>query len=120
MRIAVATEGGNVAAHFGRCPLYTLVDIESKKVINKEVVANPGHQPGLLPRFLRQYNADYIICGGMGPRAQDLFASFGIKTIIGVSGSVEKAISAFCSGTLEIGESSCDHSDSEGGHQCRH
>jgi len=24
MRIAIATEAGQVAAHFGRCPLYTL------------------------------------------------------------------------------------------------
>ena len=44
MRIAVSTDGDQVSAHFGRCPSFTIVEIEDGKVSKKEVVDNPGHQ----------------------------------------------------------------------------
>lgn len=34
MRIAISTDGKYVSQHFGRCPSYTLVDIENGKAIN--------------------------------------------------------------------------------------
>ena len=40
MRIAISTDSGKVAMHFGRCPQFTIVDIEEKKVIRKEVIEN--------------------------------------------------------------------------------
>jgi predicted Fe-Mo cluster-binding NifX family protein len=50
-----------------------------------------------------------IVAGGMGPRAHGLFAERGIKTIVGVSGSVADALNALARGELEGGESMCDH-----------
>ena len=54
MRIAISTDGGTVSAHFGRCPAFTIVDIEDGKVLHKEEISNPGHHPGFLPRFLHK------------------------------------------------------------------
>jgi len=51
MRIAISTDKGFVSAHFGRCPSYTIVDIEERKVIKSEEIANPGHSPGFCPVF---------------------------------------------------------------------
>lgn len=73
MRIAVATENGQVAQHFGRCPEYTLLDVESGQIRSKVVIPNPGHQPGFLPPYLAEKGVSCIIAGGMGPSAQDLF-----------------------------------------------
>ncbi|OQA22186.1 MAG: Dinitrogenase iron-molybdenum cofactor [Actinobacteria bacterium ADurb.Bin346] len=114
MKIAISTDGDNVSAHFGRCPEYTLVDIEENKVISKEVIANPGHQPGFLPQFLKEKGVNVIITGGMGPRAQQLFADAKIDTILGIEGSIKDTIDKFVSGDLIGGESICSEGAGRG------
>ncbi|NMB41114.1 MAG: dinitrogenase iron-molybdenum cofactor [Firmicutes bacterium] len=115
-KFAVATEGTDVAQHFGRCQAYTLVDVENDKVVNKTVIPSPGHQPGFLPRFLAEKGVKCVIAGGMGPRAQALFSEQGINTVVGVIGPVEEAIENFLSGTLAGGPSLCGHVQGDGGH----
>ena len=107
MKIAISTDNGFVSEHFGRCPAFTIADIEGGKVLKIEEINNPGHQPGFLPGFLAERGVKYIICGGMGNRAQSLFAERGIIPIIGVSGKVSEVIDEFVQGRLRGGESSC-------------
>lgn len=107
MRIAISTDSGLVSAHFGRCPEYTIIEIENNELKKKETISNPGHQPGFLPRFLHDQGVDCIIAGGMGARAQGLFAEQGIQTILGISGSIDEVVEKILSGTLEGGESLC-------------
>lgn len=109
MRIAVATEGGRVAAHFGRCPEYTLLDVRDGTIERRAVITNPGHQPGLLPVYLAGLGVTCILAGGMGPRARDLFAREGIRAVAGVSGGVDEAVHGYLDGTLQPGESQCEH-----------
>ncbi|MCK5161180.1 MAG: NifB/NifX family molybdenum-iron cluster-binding protein [Candidatus Aureabacteria bacterium] len=108
MRAAISTDGGFVSAHFGRCPSFTIIDIENGKVAKKEVLDNPGHQPGLIPQFLHQKGVECIICGGMGMRAVGFFEELGIQAIVGISGKIEEAIEKLQKGTLEGGKSSCN------------
>lgn len=107
MKIAISTDDDFVSPHFGRCPLFTIVDIEDGKVVKREAVENPGHQPGNIPQFLHQQGAECIICGGMGARAQGFFDELGIKTVVGVSGKISEAIEKLLKGTLEGAESLC-------------
>jgi predicted Fe-Mo cluster-binding NifX family protein len=107
MRVAISTDGEFVSAHFGRCPSFTIVDIENGKVTRKEVVNNPGHHPGYIPQFLHQKGVTCIICGGMGMRATGFFEELGIQTIVGISGKINDAIKELLKGTLEGGESLC-------------
>lgn len=107
MRIAISTEGQYVSPHFGRCPYFTLVDIENGKTVKKVEIANPGHSPGNIPLILHEKGVKQIVCGGMGARAQGFFEEMGIKTIIGVSGSIDEVIEKLKKGVLEAGESSC-------------
>jgi len=115
MRIAVATEGGQVAPHFGRCPEYTLFDVAQDRVVSRRVLPNPGHEPGFLPDYLARLGVDVVIAGGMGPRAQGLFAARGVRPVIGAGGRVDDVVAAFLAGTLVTGESRCDHGP---GHRC--
>lgn len=118
MKFAIATELNRVAQHFGRCPEYTLVECAEGKVQQMEVIPNPGHEPGFLPRYLANHGISCIIAGGMGPRAQSLFAEQGIKTITGISGLVDDVIDAYLTGNLQPGESSCDHPGDHHGCGC--
>jgi predicted Fe-Mo cluster-binding NifX family protein len=107
MRVAISTDGRNVSQHFGRCPSFTIVDIEDGKVAKKEVVANPGHQPGYIPQFMHEKGVNCIIAGGMGMRATSLFSELGIQSILGVSGQIDEVIESLLKGTLKGGESLC-------------
>ncbi|MGI6129512.1 MAG: NifB/NifX family molybdenum-iron cluster-binding protein [bacterium] len=109
MRIAVATDNNQVAAHFGHCQEFTLYDAQDGKVTAKTVVPSPAHQPGLLPRFLGEKCVNCIIAGGMGPSAQDLFAQQNIAVVVGASGPTDDVVKAYLSGDLSLGASACHH-----------
>ena len=109
MKVGIATEGDIVAQHFGRCQAYTIVEFEGDKVMNQEVIQSPGHQPGFLPGWLAKFSVKWVVCGGMGPRAQELFQEQGITPIMGVTGTITDTINKICTGTLEGGENICDH-----------
>jgi len=108
MRVAISTDGDFVSAHFGRCPTFTLVDIDNGKIVEKTEVVNPGHQPGAIPQFLHQKGVNCIVAGGMGMRATSFFEEYSIKTVVGVSGKVDEVIEKLKKGTLEGGESLCN------------
>ncbi len=114
MKIAISTDGDFVSAHFGRCPSFTIVEIDNSKLINRQTIVNPGHHPGFLPQFLHQRGVDYIIAGGMGRRAEGLFEQTGIQIIVGVSGSIDEVIDKIIKGTLEGGESLCQPGSGRG------
>ena len=107
MKIAISTDGDFVSPHFGRCPHFTIVDIEDGEVVKKEAVANPGHAPGAIPQFLHERGVEVIIAGGMGMRATGFFDELGIKPIVGISGKIDEVIEQLIQGTLKGGESLC-------------
>jgi predicted Fe-Mo cluster-binding NifX family protein len=109
MKVAISTDQGHVSAHFGRCQSYTIVEIKEGQVLSREEIPNPGHQPGFLPEYLSEKGVDCIIAGGMGPRAQGLFAQKNIETIIGVQGPIDEIIEKFIKQELEAGDDLCGH-----------
>ncbi len=121
MKVAISTDQGYVSAHFGRCQSYTIVEIEDGRILNKGEISNPGHQPGFLPEYLSAKAVNCIIAGGMGPRAQSLFAQKNIETIIGVQGPVDEIIEKFLAQEIEAGEDLCDHQHGREAHSpCDH
>ncbi len=116
MKLAIATENNAVAAHFGRCPEYTLVEVAGEAVREQSVIPNPGHEPGYLPGYLARLGVSCIIAGGMGPRAQALFAEEKIDAFVGISGPVQTVITDYLAGNLKTGVSLCDHGHGE--HSC--
>jgi len=107
MKIAISTDGNTISAHFGRCPSFTIIEVEGDKVIGRETIDNPGHHPGFLPQFLNKKGVSVIIAGGMGQRAEGLFDEVKIKVIVGISGNIDKVVEKLQNGTLEGGESLC-------------
>lgn len=109
MKIAVASERNGVASHFGHCEGFVVFEIKDGEIINKKVVENPGHEPGLLPRLLAREGVNVVIAGGMGMRAQQLFAENNIRVVTGANGPINDVVKAFLEGNLIIGPNLCDH-----------
>ncbi len=107
MKIAISTDGDFVSAHFGRCPAFTIIEIENGRIKDTQTIANPGHSPGFIPRFLHERGVSCIVAGGMGPRASGFFDELGIQAIVGVSGRVKDVVDHLLEGTLQGGESLC-------------
>ena len=107
MKIAIATDGEKVSAHFGRCSEYTVVCVEDGEVRERYTLENPGHEPGRLPKYLKENSIDQIIAGGMGRKAQQLFEGLGISWILGVTGSIDETIERIVDNTICEGESLC-------------
>lgn len=112
MKIALPVANGRLSLHFGHADEYALITIDpmSKKILKKEMKVAPPHEPGLLPKWLGEEGAQVIIAGGMGVRAQTLFAEQNIEVVIGVAGGTpEEVVTAYMDGTLKMGANLCDH-----------
>jgi len=114
MKIAISTDEGTVSSHFGRCPSFTIIEIEERKLKGIEEIPNPGHHPGFLPDFFQKQGVQCIICGGMGQRAQNLFAQKGIDFILGVQGKIDEVIDKLLKGKLEGGDTLCQPGKGKG------
>ena len=112
MRIAIPVTDGKLSAHFGHCEEFALVDVDeqTREIANVAKLLPPAHEPGVLPEWLSEQKADVVIAGGMGQRAQQLFAQNNIKVVVGASDqSPEELVSAYLNNTLETGDNVCDH-----------
>jgi predicted Fe-Mo cluster-binding NifX family protein len=112
MRYAVPVTDGRLAAHFGHCQQFAIFDADeaNKTIQKKEIIASPGHEPGLLPMWLAEHGVSAVIAGGMGSRAQSLFGENHIRVITGTMESdPEKAVLHYLNGTLATGDNICDH-----------
>ena len=112
MRIAIPLAGGKLSPHFGHCEGFALFDVDptEKKILRREEIVAPPHEPGLLPRWLAERGASVVITGGMGQRAQQLFAQHGISVVLGAPADVpERVVGDYLAGTLQLGNNVCDH-----------
>jgi predicted Fe-Mo cluster-binding NifX family protein len=120
MKFAVPTAFGKLTAHFGHCKEFVILDVdENTKQINKtEVLEPPPHEPGVLPAWVKDLGVNVVIAGGMGNRAQMLFAEKGIKVVTGADSiEPEKLVLDYLSNSLVTGENACGH---EPGSPCSH
>jgi len=112
MKIAIPVADGKLCMHFGHCDQFAIVDADekTKKVTGQRMLTPPPHEPGVLPKWLHEQGANVIIAGGMGQRAQALFAENGIKVVVGAPGDApEKVATDYLAGTLKAGANVCDH-----------
>lgn len=112
MRIAIPIADGRLAGHFGHCEKFALIDLdpESRRVTARTEAGAPEHQPGLLPRWLKEQGVNLVIAGGMGERAQAHFAAASIEVITGVDqGTPDSLVEDYLAGRLASRPVSCHH-----------
>lgn len=109
---AIPTIGGRLCTHFGRCEEFSIVETEDGKVTNEIFVQPPAHEPGAYPAFLATKGVSAIISGGMGIKAQQLFAQNNIEVLMGVnSDQPASLVNNYLASNLITGENLCDGDD---------
>lgn len=112
MKIAIPLADGRLSMHFGHCEQFALVEVDQQggAPVKTTYLTPPPHEPGVLPRWLHEQGADVIIAGGMGQRAQQLFAQSGIQVVVGAPADApETIVQSYLDGTLVSGRNFCDH-----------
>jgi len=110
MKIAMPIQGGRLSQHFGHSEQFSLFDIEDQSIQAREDVTPPPHEPGLLPRWLKERGVSVVIAGGMGQRAKMIFEEAGIEVICGApSETPDFVVDSYLKGNLETGDNTCDH-----------
>lgn len=101
--IAVPVTKGRFSTHFGGAEAFGLFEVDEagRQILSKTLVQAPPHERGAFPIWLREQGAGVVLAGGMGPRAAQMFGSFGIRVVAGIVGEdPEAVVRAFLSGTL--------------------
>jgi predicted Fe-Mo cluster-binding NifX family protein len=94
-----------VYAAFGRCPTFTLVEVEGDAIGEATVVQNPGAVAGggagiAAAQEIVNLGASSVITGNCGPNAAGVLARAGI-TVYSSSGPVRESIRNLLAGSLK-------------------
>lgn len=117
MKIAVPYENGQVFQHFGHSAQFKFYEVENGSIRSSAVVSTNGQGHGALVGFLVQHGADIVLCGGIGPGAQNALAQAGIRLFGGVAGGADDAVTAYLAGRLIYDPAAhCTHHGE--GHTC--
>lgn len=111
-RIAAATQGPGglddyISPVFGRCPTYTIVDVEDKEIKNVSVQQNPAIMSPVgagiqAAQMIANLGANVVVAGNFGPNAFTALTSLGIKVIAGAIGmKVRDAVKQYLEGKLQ-------------------
>lgn len=100
MRVAIPSNspGGleaEISPHFGRCDVFTVVEIKEGKVVEVSAVKNQSSHFGFEKtpaEILASSKVDAILTQGMGPKAMQLFANSGIAIYMTSARRVEDAV----------------------------
>ena len=129
MKVAVTYENGEVFQHFGHTEQFKVYDVENGKIVSSQVVDTNGSGHGALAGFLKEYQVEVLICGGIGGGARNALGEAGIQLYPGASGDADRQVEAFLAGSLSYdpdtmcnhhkhASSDCGEQDHSCGHHC--
>ncbi|PMP75037.1 MAG: dinitrogenase iron-molybdenum cofactor biosynthesis protein [Aciduliprofundum sp.] len=110
MRICIATSGSGgirdyVSPQFGRCPTFTVVDVEGGSIKNVNVIQNPGSFAGSgagiqSAQIVVNQGCNVVIAGAIGPNSFQVLSMGGVDMRECPPMPVEEAVRAFLEGRL--------------------
>lgn len=120
MKLAVPTMGeasldSERSGHFGRCDVFTVVDIADGEIVKVGCIDNPPHEEGgcLRPvKLLADAGVEAIVAAGMGMRPLMGFADAGITVLFeNQTPNVGEVVKMAAAGQLPVMgmESVCHH-----------
>jgi predicted Fe-Mo cluster-binding NifX family protein/ferredoxin len=104
MKIAVTATGPSledqVEPRFGRTPYYLFINTETMEF---EALRNASSGGGVgiqSAQLMSDKNVQYVLTGNCGPNAAQVFEAAGIHVIVGISGTIRKAVEEFKAGAF--------------------
>jgi len=107
MKVCVTATSGSLTApvdpRFGRCGFFVIVDTET---MEHTAMENPAMSAGggagtKAARIVAEAGARAVLTGNIGPNAFEALSAAGIQAYTGLSGTVQDAVAAFKSGSLQ-------------------
>lgn len=103
LKIAVPVVAGRLHGHFAESSHFALVEVDrqSRVIGGTQMLAPPPHEPGSIPRWLREQDVQVVIASGVGQRALDNLIHHGIEVWTGQPGTpVENLVAGYFDGLL--------------------
>jgi predicted Fe-Mo cluster-binding NifX family protein len=118
MKIAFAKENNKVAAHFGHCNDFRIVEVIDNKVIHTEDVHDDVNTHHSRANYLKSLGVDVLVVSGLGEHAHQSLINESIKVLDGKHLSLSEALALFIMGKLteEIKGHAHNHEHSHGHH----
>jgi len=71
MKIAIASDDNKLLFPFWTTvQIFLFYEIDNNRVTFIEKLTPPPHKPGVIPNWLIKQNIDFVLTGGMGPKAK--------------------------------------------------
>lgn len=105
MRIAVTTDGKNVASYFGKTIKFTIFEILKGRTKGKlliDVSASGGHDA--LTYILKNEGVEVLLCGEITEKMKTDLEKCGIEVIAGLRGNINALLRAYMRGRINKGE----------------
>lgn len=109
-KIAIPLQNNMLCNHFGHCQEFAIFETDDNKIVGNETATPPPHEPGTIPRWLRDMGVTDVIAGGIGQRAIQILLDNKINVYVGVRQKPSNdLINELLSGNLQAGVNLCDH-----------
>lgn len=113
MRIAVASNGLEIAPHFAQCLNFNYYTTRSYEIVDSQNIPAQGSSGEEYARLMDRVGVDTLICDGIDPATQSAFESRSIGVVSGARGNALKAASAYVASRAEAVLSDIDEEDDE-------
>jgi len=108
MKIAVASEGLEVAPYFEGCTNYNCFTIENGTITNYRNLPNQAFPDGKAVAVLSGLGIDTIIVGRISKRSMDFLKGQDFTVFPGALGGAKEAVEAYITTTFMACDESCD------------
>lgn len=79
-------------SHFGKATNFLIISYNKNKLIHREVIKAPNHEPGAFPSFLSSLAVKIVIVDSVGERAINYFKDYKIEVLLGMGDSIENVL----------------------------
>lgn len=100
MRIAVASEGLEVAPHFGRCSSFMCYTVECGIIVDSQNMPNPGVSTDKLTALFGEFGVDVLIVDAIERDVANTFCHAGVEVIGKAHGPALEVAQAYLTRTL--------------------
>ncbi len=107
MRIAVASNGLDVAEHFARCANFNYYTTKSCIIVDSQNMPAQGLECAEYAHLMSGIDVDVLVCDRIGPAARKAFEDLDIRVVDGAKGNALEAAQDYLDGKLTSDGATC-------------